>query len=133
MRGGLLGAFDELSRAAEVKAVVIIGAGTTFISGSDIREFSGPLPLPQLPSVIRSHRERALAGGCRDQRRRRSAAAMSWRLVATAVLRRKILVVGLPEVKLGIMPGAGGRSGCRVSSASPKPSISSPAAPASRR
>src|SRR6478609_7279419 len=52
VRSGVLKALGELSQATDVAAVVIIGAGTTFVSGSDIREFSGPLALPQLPTVI---------------------------------------------------------------------------------
>lgn len=107
VRSGLLGAIDELSRAANVKAVVIIGAGTTFVSGSDIREFSGPLPPPQLPAVIEAIEKApwpvvaaisgaALGGGYE------LALGCDGRIAA------KNAVVGLPEVKLGIMPGAGG-------------------------
>lgn len=107
VRSGLLNALDELSHAADVKAVVIIGAGTTFISGSDIREFSGPLPQPQLPLVIQAIENApwpvvaaisgaALGGG------------YELALGCDARIATKNSVVGLPEVKLGIMPGAGG-------------------------
>jgi len=107
VRSGLLNVIDELSRAKDIKAVVIIGAGTTFISGSDIREFSGPLPQPQLPLVIEAIEKApwpvvaaisgaALGGGYE------LALGCDGRIAA------KNSVVGLPEVKLGIMPGAGG-------------------------
>ena len=35
-----------------MRAAVMIGAGTTFIAGSDLREFGQPLAEPQLPAVI---------------------------------------------------------------------------------
>jgi 3-hydroxyacyl-CoA dehydrogenase len=87
-----------------VRAVVMIGAGSTFIAGADIREFkkivSGERPrltlLPFLeviedsakPVVIAIHGT-AFGGGLE-------------RVIANGAQ------VGQPEVKLGLMPGAGG-------------------------
>ena len=41
-----------MARDDSIVAAVLIGAGTTFIAGSDIREFGQPLAEPQLPAVI---------------------------------------------------------------------------------
>ena len=105
-RQGLIDAI-KAAEAADVRAVVIAGENGTFIAGADIREFDGsPLP-PHLPDVtnaieacprpvIAAIAGAALGGGLEI------ALACHWRIaVANARL-------GLPEVTLGIVPGAGG-------------------------
>jgi 3-hydroxyacyl-CoA dehydrogenase len=52
VRRGLLAAINAANVAPEVGAIVIIGAGSTFIAGSDLREFGQPLAEPLLPAVI---------------------------------------------------------------------------------
>jgi enoyl-CoA hydratase/carnithine racemase len=52
VRRGLLEAVESVQRDDGIAAAVLIGAGTTFIAGSDIREFGQPLAAPQLPAVI---------------------------------------------------------------------------------
>ena len=52
VRQGLLDAINILRGDDQLKSAVIIGAGNTFIAGSDIKEFSLPLAEPQLPAVI---------------------------------------------------------------------------------
>jgi 3-hydroxyacyl-CoA dehydrogenase len=52
VRQGLLDAITALEANSAAQAGVIIGAGTTFIAGSDIKEFSLPLAEPHLPQVI---------------------------------------------------------------------------------
>ena len=52
VRHGLMVAIDTLTKDVNFKAGVIIGAGTTFVAGSDLREFGLPLPSPHLPEVI---------------------------------------------------------------------------------
>jgi 3-hydroxyacyl-CoA dehydrogenase len=107
VRRGLL---DCLLRAADdpgVEAIVIASAGRTFTAGGDISEF-GKTPLePHLPDVINAiegsakpvvvaWHGTALGGGCE---------------IGLAAHRRIIAhdgQIGLPEVKLGLMPGAGG-------------------------
>lgn len=90
-----------------VKAVMIIAEGRTFPAGADIREFGKPLQEPGLPEVIDGFDDgtkpivaaihgTALGGGLEV------ALGCDYR-VAVASAR-----VGLPEVKLGILPGAGG-------------------------
>jgi 3-hydroxyacyl-CoA dehydrogenase len=104
-------AFDQASRDPSIKAAILIGAGRTFIAGADIKEFgkitSGQTPgaaglLPLLreiengkPTVAVIHGS-ALGGGLE------LAMAAHYRVASpTAHL-------GQPEVKLGIIPGAGG-------------------------
>lgn len=89
------------------EALVVICAGRTFIAGADITEFGKPPQSPSLPDLlttIESSRKlvvaaihgTALGGGFE------TALACNYRC---AVSNAK---VGLPEVKLGILPGAGG-------------------------
>jgi 3-hydroxyacyl-CoA dehydrogenase len=107
VRQGLMSAIETLASNPEFKAGVLIGAGNTFVAGSDIREFGKPLEAPLLPDVIRAieHCSKpvvaalhgaALGGG------------FELALGCDARVADKDAVVGLPEVSLGIIPGAGG-------------------------
>ncbi len=106
VRLGLLERLSEIAKSP-AKGVVIIGAGKTFIAGSDIREFGAPLEEPQLPTVISAIEAlpipvvaaihgAALGGG------------FELALGCDARVATVDAVVGLPEVKLGMVPGAGG-------------------------
>ena len=90
-----------------VEAVVLICAGRTFIAGADIREFGLPPMTPHLPEVVATLEASpkmvvaaihgtALGGGFEI------ALGCHYR-VARCDAR-----VGFPEVKLGLLPGAGG-------------------------
>jgi 3-hydroxyacyl-CoA dehydrogenase len=107
VRAGVLAAINEASADANVTSIVLIGAGTTFISGSDLREFGKPIADPQWPEVfaaiegcekpvVAALHGAALGGGFE------LAMACDARIALSGV------VVGLPEVTLGIIPGAGG-------------------------
>ena len=107
VRAGLLSAVRAVQADASLHAAVIIGAGKTFIAGSDLREFGQPLESPQLPDVIAAIEAcpkpfvaalhgAALGGGFE------LALGCDARVAAPGT------VVGLPEVTLGIIPGAGG-------------------------
>lgn len=107
VRRGLLDAIAQLSAQPALRAAVIIGGGTTFVAGSDLREFGQPLEDPQLPAVLDAieacHKPvvaalhgAALGGGFE------LALACDARIAVAGT------VVGLPEVTLGIIPGAGG-------------------------
>ena len=107
VRRGLLDAVHALQSDEKFSAAVIIGAGTTFIAGSDIKEFSQPLAEPHLPTVIAAIEDcskpvvcalhgAALGGG------------FELALACDARIALEGTVVGLPEVTLGIIPGAGG-------------------------
>ncbi len=105
---GLHAGLDAAERDESVRAVVIIGGGRTFVAGADIRTFD--LPREQSPDlrgtvdrldafskpVVAAIHGTALGGGLE------LALACTYRVaVAGAQL-------GLPEVKLGVLPGAGG-------------------------
>jgi len=108
---GIMTCLEAAQKDPEIKAVVIIGGGRTFIAGADIREFgkivSGDRPRLSLnPSlnkiedstkpVVMAIHGTAFGGGLE--------VAMSGHYrVAVASAQ-----VGQPEVKLGIIPGAGG-------------------------
>jgi len=99
-------AVEALESDGEIRAIVLMGSGRTFIAGADIREFL-KLTLPPLnpllnriencpKPVIAAIHGMALGGGLE------TAMACHYRL-ATAEVQ-----VGQPEVKLGLIPVAGG-------------------------
>ncbi len=107
VRAGLMAAFEHAEKDDNVAAVVLTGAGNSFIGGADIKEFGKPPVEPLLPDVIArieifakpviaAINGAALGGGLEV------ALACHRRLAASAAK------LGLPEVKLGIVPGAGG-------------------------
>jgi len=107
VRRGLLEAIEAADADPLVKAVLIVGAGRNFIGGADIREFGKPPMAPALPDVcnrieastkpvIAAINGVALGGGLE---------------VALSAHYRVALPTakfGLPEVALGLLPGAGG-------------------------
>ncbi len=107
VREGLAAAVAQALADDEVKAIVVGCEGRTFFAGADITEFGKPLKNPDLQAVIAALESSpkpvvaaifgtALGGGLEV------ALGCHFR-VAVADAR-----VGLPEVKLGILPGAGG-------------------------
>lgn len=107
VREGLQKAFAAAESDAQVKAVVLVCEGNTFIAGADIKEFGKPPVAPSLPEVIEGIEAcnkpsvavihgTALGGGLEV------ALGCHYRIA------RKDSQVGLPEVKLGLLPGAGG-------------------------
>jgi len=109
VRNGLRAALEEAARDDTVRALVVTGAGRMFSGGADIREFGQPPPpdVPWLPELINQLEASekpvvaaihgvALGGGCEV------ALGCHVRL-ATPDTR-----IGLPEVTLGLLPGAGG-------------------------
>ncbi|WP_196259157.1 3-hydroxyacyl-CoA dehydrogenase NAD-binding domain-containing protein [Pelagibacterium limicola] len=107
VRSDLFAALGEIEGNKEIEAVVLIGAGKTFVAGSDISEFDLPLAYPQLPAIlskIESSRlpfvaalQGAAFGGGYEL-----ALACDARIALSGAL------VGLPETTLGVIPGAGG-------------------------
>ncbi|MDB5396407.1 MAG: hypothetical protein JWM91_3913 [Rhodospirillales bacterium] len=107
VRAGLTAAVAQADADPEIKALILICAGRTFIAGADIREFGRPLEPPLLntlvadleastkPFVAAIHGT-ALGGGLEV------ALACHFRVAVPSAR------LGLPEVKLGILPGAGG-------------------------
>lgn len=105
---GMVDALDKGNADPSVKAMVLIGAGRSFIAGADIRQFGkGPAALPptrrhydvmdQSPKpVVAAIHGYALGGGLE------TALACHYRVAVPSAK------VGLPEVLIGILPGAGG-------------------------
>ena len=107
VRDGIAAAMREASADPAVKAVVLICEGRTFIAGADISEFGKPpkgTPLLEMIDTLESNAKpvvaaihgTALGGGLE------TALGAHYRVAVPSAK------VGLPEVKLGIIPGAGG-------------------------
>ncbi|HEX6156222.1 MAG TPA: 3-hydroxyacyl-CoA dehydrogenase NAD-binding domain-containing protein [Burkholderiales bacterium] len=107
LRAGLMDALNKADADPSVKGVVIIGSARFFSGGADIREFNQKRLPPDLPDVndrqdamkkplVAAIGGFALGGGLE------LALACHYRVAAPKSQ------VGLPEVKLGILPGSGG-------------------------
>ena len=107
VRAGLQAGIEEALADDSIKAVVVRCDGRTFFAGADITEFGKPPQPPSLPDVINAFENSpkpviaaihgtALGGGLEV------ALGCHYRVAA------KSAKLGLPEVKLGLLPGAGG-------------------------
>jgi 3-hydroxyacyl-CoA dehydrogenase len=105
-------AVEGLNRAASdpaVKAVVVTGAGKAFSGGADIREFNSPKALtePTLHTLIRTveNSEKPVVAAIHT-------VCMGGGLELALGANYRVALPGaqiaLPEVKLGLLPGAGG-------------------------
>jgi 3-hydroxyacyl-CoA dehydrogenase len=108
-RKAICDGLEHANADAAVKAIVITGAGKAFSGGADIREFGKPAALaePNLHSVIRAVEDSSkpviaaihtvcMGGGLE------LSLGCHYRVVSPGAL------IALPEVKLGLLPGAGG-------------------------
>ena len=109
VRQGLVAAIEQAEADDSVKAVVIACEGQTFFAGADITEFGKPKAFeqPMLPQVVDTIEDctkpvvaaihgTALGGGLEV------ALACHYRVAVPSAK------LGTPEVKLGLLPGAGG-------------------------
>ena len=107
VRTGIAEAVQKAGADAAVKAVVIHCAGRTFIAGADITEFGKPpkgVPLNEVNAILEACPKpvvaaihgTALGGGLE------LALSCHYRVAVPSAK------LGLPEVKLGLVPGAGG-------------------------
>jgi 3-hydroxyacyl-CoA dehydrogenase len=107
VRAGLMDAFTSARDNASIEAIVITCAGRTFIAGADITEFGKPRQPPSLidlidaldampKATIAAMHGTPLGGGLE------LALGCHFRLAAPGTR------LGLPEIKLGLLPGAGG-------------------------
>lgn len=106
MRAGLRDAV-HWAEAARLDRVILSGRGRAFAAGADAREFDAPPEAPHLPDVLNAIDQSAvpwiaaingvaLGGGAE------LAMACRMRIIAPGAR------IGLPEVTLGLIPGAGG-------------------------
>ncbi len=107
VRAGLQRCFEELAANREVKAIVLACAGKTFISGGDMREFETGILEPQYHPVLRRIEDSAVPvvaaiHGTAMGAGVETAIACHYRVVQQSAK------LGLPEITLGIIPGAGG-------------------------
>ena len=108
VRKGLLAALRELGADASVKAIVITGIQDRFIAGADIREMSRPPDEPFLPDVVAGvEAVPQPVVGC-DSRPGAWAEGLEIALACDVRLASPNAVVGLPDTRLGLIPGAGG-------------------------
>ncbi len=107
VRSGLTEKVTEASASADVDAIIVACVGRTFAAGADITEFGKPPQEPSLPEVINTIEASekpviaalhgtAFGGGFEI------ALGCHFRVALASAQ------VGLPEVKLGLIPGAGG-------------------------
>ncbi|MBH85458.1 MAG: 3-hydroxyacyl-CoA dehydrogenase [Alteromonadaceae bacterium] len=107
VRSGLLDALKQGQADADAKALLLVCDGRTFVAGADITEFGKPPQSPGLPEVVAEYENSektivaaihgtALGGGLE------LALGCHYRVALESAK------VGLPEVKLGLLPGAGG-------------------------
>ncbi len=107
VRAGVEAALDRIDADASIKAMVLTGIGGFFSAGADIREFGQPPKDPSLPDLLARLEQcrvptvaaingTAMGGGLE------TALACRYRLAPPNAS------LALPEVKLGLIPGAGG-------------------------
>ncbi len=108
-RQGIVRALEQANENPAVKAIVLTGAGKAFSSGADIKEFGSPKAYqdPNLISVIN-----ALEASPKPVVAALHSVAMGGGLELSLGCHYRIAAPGtsvaLPEVKLGLIPGAGG-------------------------
>ncbi|MCY3880251.1 MAG: 3-hydroxyacyl-CoA dehydrogenase NAD-binding domain-containing protein [Rhodobacteraceae bacterium] len=107
VRAGLFSSFEAADRNRDIKAVLLRAEGRTFPAGADIKEFGKSTRPPSLPElcdrveavskpVIAVMHGTVLGGGLE------LALAAHFRIAAPGTK------IGFPEIKLGLIPGAGG-------------------------
>ena len=107
IRGGLWEVFGRINENDDIKAAVLMASGRMFSAGADFREFDSKAGEPSLPQlcnrieactkpVIAAIHGQALGGGAE------LVLAAHYRLASPDAR------IGLPEVALGLIPGAGG-------------------------
>jgi 3-hydroxyacyl-CoA dehydrogenase len=107
VRQGLKDGFEQGANDPAIKAMVLLCDGQTFIAGADITEFGKPPQGPDFHSVLALMEDSpkpivaaihgtALGGGLE------TALCCHYRIAVPSAK------LGVPEVKLGLLPGAGG-------------------------
>ncbi len=109
LRAALVKALDKALTSRGVKAIVLMGSGSGFSAGADIREFNTPKALapPNLHTLISAYEASpkpvvaAIHGACMG-------GGLELALGCHYRVAKGDAQIALPEVKLGLLPGAGG-------------------------
>jgi len=109
LRADLLRSLDRALADAQVTAIVVTGSERAFSGGADVKEFNTPNALrePRLPALIAAFEASpkpviaAIAGVCMG-------GGLELALGAHYRVAKADAQIALPEVKLGLLPGAGG-------------------------
>ncbi|MDK3017322.1 3-hydroxyacyl-CoA dehydrogenase NAD-binding domain-containing protein [Pseudodonghicola flavimaris] len=107
VRSGLARALDQIAAHPEVTAAVLRCAGRSFFSGADLSEFDQAIAQPDLPTLVAQVADfpkplvaalhgTALGGG------------FELALACPARIATVSARMGLPEIRLGLIPGCGG-------------------------
>ncbi|MBT8472096.1 MAG: enoyl-CoA hydratase/isomerase family protein, partial [Marinicaulis sp.] len=107
VRSAVVEAFEKAAQDKDVDAIVLTCGGRTFFAGADITEFGKPMKSPHLGEMldvieaspkltVAAIHGTALGGGCE------TALCCNYRIAIPSAK------IGLPEVNLGLLPGAGG-------------------------
>ena len=109
LRSGIVAALDQALADPQVQAIVLTGSARAFSGGADVREFGTPKAgqEPTLPSVIR-----ALDGATKPVVAAIAGVCLGGGLELALGCHYRVALpdasLSLPEVKLGLLPGAGG-------------------------
>ena len=109
LRSGIVAALDQALADPQVQAIVLTGSARAFSGGADVREFGTPKAgqEPTLPRVIR-----ALDGATKPVVAAIAGVCLGGGLELALGCHYRVALpdasLGLPEVKLGLLPGAGG-------------------------
>jgi 3-hydroxyacyl-CoA dehydrogenase len=109
LRQGLMQALDRALADAAVQAIVVTGSARAFSGGADVKEFGTPNSArePRLPALIAAFENSpkpvvaAISGVCMG-------GGLELALGAHYRVAKSDAQIALPEVKLGLLPGAGG-------------------------
>ncbi len=107
VRNGIRDGVQQAGADNAVKAIVVICAGRTFIAGADISDFGKPAKGATLPEL-----QAALEGGPKPVIAAMHGTALGGGFELALMCHYRVAVpsakFGLPEIKLGLIPGAGG-------------------------
>ncbi len=107
VRDGLKRGVEAAEADPSVKAIILLCAGRTFIAGADISEFGKPPSKPHLPDVLD-----AIENASKPVVAALHGTALGGGFEVALTAHYRIAVpsakCGLPEIKLGLIPGAGG-------------------------
>ncbi len=116
MRDGLVAAFDLVLADPSIASVRVTGAGPVFCSGGDLDEFGSAADV-SLAHIVRLDRSVAMRiGRCRERvsvwlHGAAIGAGIELPSFAGTVTARPDTVIQLPELRMGLVPGAGGTVG----------------------